>query len=53
MSTKVRVLVELDQNLLTQIDRLRGDTELPKMLGVMIRLGFNAMKLLAEHRVKL
>jgi hypothetical protein len=50
MSTKVRVLVELDQALLTQVDQLRGEVELSRMLGVMVRLGFNMMTLLAKHQ---
>jgi hypothetical protein len=48
MSTKVRVLVELDQDLLTQIDQARGEVELAYMLGLIIKFGFKVMALLGK-----
>jgi len=48
MSTKVRVLVELDQELLTQIDQARGEVELAYMLGLIIKFGFKVMALLGK-----
>jgi hypothetical protein len=49
MSEKVRVVVELDRDLATQIDEIRGEVELSKMLGVIIKLGFNVMRELAKQ----
>lgn len=41
---KVRAIVEIDQDILSEIDKIRGETELPHMLGIITRLGFNTMK---------
>jgi hypothetical protein len=50
--SKVRTIIEIDQALLKQIDRLRGDASLPVMLGAIVSLGFQTMKLIAaEHRL--
>ena len=46
---KVRVLIEIDQDLLTQIDQARGEAELPHMLGLIVKFGFNVMQLLGKE----
>jgi hypothetical protein len=48
-NTRVRILVELDQDLLTEIDQARGEVELPYMLGLIVKFGFNGMKLLGKE----
>ena len=45
---KVRAIIELDQDLLAEIDKTRGETELSRMLGIITRLGFNMMKTYAH-----
>jgi len=46
--TKARAIVELDDKLLKEIDRIRDPQDtLPVLLGVCVKLGFEAMKLLA------
>jgi hypothetical protein len=49
MNTRVRVLVELDQELLTEIDQARDEVELAYMLGLIVKFGFNVMKLLGKE----
>ena len=48
--TKARAIVELDEKLLKEIDGIRDPQDtLPVLLGVCVRLGFDAMKLLAKQ----
>jgi len=50
--SKVRTIIEIDQALLKRIDRYRGDTSLPLMLGAIVSLGFQTMKeIAAEQRL--
>lgn len=47
---KVRSLIELDQKLLNELDRLRPeDVELARFLGILVRLGYSTMKQLAQQ----
>lgn len=47
--TKSHVLIELDDALITDIDRIRGETPLPEMLADMVLWARRCMKILAAN----
>ena len=49
--TKVRTIAEVDETLLREIDRIRGETTLPVMLGIIVEFGFGTMRGLAKRHI--
>ena len=50
-SAKVRVVMEIDETLLREIDRVRGEVSLERMLGIIVEFGFGTMRNLAKRHI--
>ena len=47
---KVRVLVDVDEDVVTEVNRFRGETPLSMLLGICARLGFEMLKDLVKQK---
>ena len=43
--------MEIDETLLREIDRVRGEASLERMLGIIVEFGFGTMRNLARRHI--